>query len=113
MICGGFVVDALLLLLFSRDENAVADSVVVRVELVDMVSDVGDDKFTGIVAAVSAPLLCNRIGVAGDIVSRTESSTVSFDSLSSRAAASLLSTGDNWSRTSPSTTASASSVSSA
>lgn len=75
----------------------VADSVVVRVELVDMVSDVGDEKCDGIVAGVSPPLLlilCNAIDVLGDIVFRTESSAVSIDSLCSRTATSLLSIGD-------------------
>lgn len=71
----------------------VADSVVVRVELVDMVSDVGDEKCKGIGAPVSL-MLCNAIDVPGDVVSRTDSSTVSIDSLSSRTANSLLSIGD-------------------
>lgn len=76
----------------------VADSVVVRVELVDMVIDVGDEKCKGIGAPVSPQLLvlmlCNAVDVPGDVVSRTESSTVSIDSLSSRTATSLLSIGD-------------------
>lgn len=97
----------------SVDANVVADSVVVRVELVDMVCEVGDDRFTGIVAAVPEPLLCKVTGVAGDVVSRTESSTVSFDSLRSRTAASLPNTGDDRCRTSLSTVANASSSSSA